>query len=43
VIEKQYDSISDENIVRILDFLIGLIDKQDVLCHSIEEALGDMC
>ena len=43
VIEKQHDSISDENIVRILDFLIGLIDKQDVLCHSIEEALGDMC
>jgi len=42
VIENERGSISEEAIVRILDFQIGLINRQDRSCHSIEEALGDM-
>ena len=41
VIEKERGSISDDNFTRILDFQIGLIDRQDLSCHSIEEALGE--
>lgn len=42
VIEKERGNISEDFIIRILDFQIGLIDKQDRSCHSIEKALGDM-
>jgi hypothetical protein len=41
VIEKERGSISDDNFKRILDFQIGLIEKQDMSCHNIEEALEE--
>lgn len=41
VIEKRRGSISDDIIKRILDFETALIDKQDLSCHTIDEALGE--
>jgi len=41
MIIKDIDTISDYNFRHILDFQIGLIDKQDMSCHSIGEALNE--
>ncbi len=41
VIEKGRVNISDENIARILDFQIALINQNDRSCHSIDEALEE--
>jgi len=39
VIEKRRGSISEDIIAYVLDFQIALIDKQDLSCHTIDEAL----
>lgn len=41
VIASRRDGIAEDIIVRILDFQTALIDKNDVSCHTIAEALGE--
>lgn len=41
VIAARRDTIAEDDIVRILDFQTALIDKNDMLCHTAAEALGE--
>jgi hypothetical protein len=41
VIAARRDTITEDDIVRILDFQTALLDKNDILCHTAAEALGE--
>jgi hypothetical protein len=40
-IAARRDTITRDDIVRILDFQTALIDKKDMLCHTAAEVFGE--
>ena len=40
IIAARRVNISDESLLQIIDFQARLLDKNDVSCHTLEEAIG---